>query len=233
MSGYIDFTIQSTENPKVMKFVANRPLIEGSLELDRNSDVSRVPLAKELFRYPFVSKIFITANFIAIAKEDIVEWDLVAGNVVNILLEIFEDFPEVILSKEEKVLFYAEKTPNPAVVKFVSENTLINGFLELKSLKEAQNVPLAKKLFQDFDFVREIFINDNFISVTKNDNINWEEAVPKIQQSIAEFYQTGQKISNIEGICEENQAENINKRAFTEIEEKINGILQDGQNCTT
>ena len=227
MGEYIDFIIQSTENPKVMKFVANRPLIEGSLELDRNSDVSNVPLAGELFQYPFVSKIFITANFIAIAKEDTVEWDLVADNVRNILLEVFENYPEVILSKDKKVLFYAEKTPNPSVVKFVSENSLINGFLELKSLQEAQNVPLAKKIFEDLDFVKEIFINDNFISITKTEKIVWEDAIPKIQQSLTQFFETGQKISNIEGIKEENQAEAINKRTFTEIEEKINGILQE------
>ena len=39
--------IQPTENPKVMKFVADRTLIEGSLELDRDSDISELPLAQD------------------------------------------------------------------------------------------------------------------------------------------------------------------------------------------
>ena len=61
--------IEPTENPKVLKFVADYNLIPGSLELDRNSDISEIPLAQELFNYPFVERIFITANFIAVAKQ--------------------------------------------------------------------------------------------------------------------------------------------------------------------
>ena len=75
--------IQTTENPKVMKFVADSTLIEGSLELDRNSDISELPLAQDLFNFPFISKIFITANFVAVAKEDTVEWEMVIQNLKN------------------------------------------------------------------------------------------------------------------------------------------------------
>ena len=56
-----------------MKFVADYNLIPGSLELDRSSDITEIPLAQELFNYPFVERIFITANFIAVAKQDTVE----------------------------------------------------------------------------------------------------------------------------------------------------------------
>lgn len=66
--------IEPTANPKVMKFVADYNLIPGSLELDANSDFSEIPLAKELFKFPFVEKVFITANFVAISKLDSVEW---------------------------------------------------------------------------------------------------------------------------------------------------------------
>ena len=58
--------IEPTANPNVMKFVADYTLIPGSLELDRTSDISEIPLAQELFNYPFVSKVFISANFVAI-----------------------------------------------------------------------------------------------------------------------------------------------------------------------
>lgn len=73
--------IEPTENPKVMKFVADYNLIPGSLELDRNSDISEIPLAQELFNYPFVERIFITANFVAVAKQDTVEWEHVAESL--------------------------------------------------------------------------------------------------------------------------------------------------------
>ena len=40
--------IEPTANPNVMKFVADYTLIPGSLELDRTSDISEIPLAQEL-----------------------------------------------------------------------------------------------------------------------------------------------------------------------------------------
>ena len=75
--------IEPTENPKVMKFVADYNLIPGSIELDRTSDITEIPLAQELFNYPFIERIFITANFIAVAKQDTIEWDMVVENLKN------------------------------------------------------------------------------------------------------------------------------------------------------
>ncbi len=218
--------IQNTENPNVIKFVADRTLISGSLELDRNSNISNIPLAQELFQYPFVKSIFITANFIAVAKENIVEWDLVTDNLRNIILESLDDFPEIIYTEEAVPIFYSEKTPNPSVIKFVSEHQLIDGFLELKSLQEAEKVPLAKKLFEEFSFVKEVFINDNFISITKTDDVSWEEITQKIQDFLSDFIKNGELVSKIEGI-QQNASKSVANKKFTETEEKINAILQE------
>ena len=218
--------IQNTENPNVIKFVTDRTLISGSLELDRNSNVSNVPLAQELFQYPFVKSIFITANFIAVAKENIVEWDLVADNLRNMILESLDDFPEIVYTEEAAPIFYSEKTPNPSVVKFVSKHQLLDGFLELKSLQEAEKVPLAKKLFEEFSIVKEVFINDNFISITKTDEVSWEEITQKIQNFLSDFIKNGESVSKIEGI-QQNASKSVANKEFTETEEKINAILQE------
>lgn len=223
-----NISIQTTDNPRVIKFVSIETLIEGSLELDRNSDVSHIPLAKELFNFPFITRLFITANFIAVAKEDSIEWDLVAMNLRNIIAESLEKYPKIILpKKEEKIIFYTEKTPNPEVVKFISEKQLINGFLELKSIDEAQDIPLAKSIFSNFNVVKEIFINDNYIAITKTENTNWEDITEKIQNHLQEFYQKEQNTQKIKGIFEKYQAQSFNNRGFTEIEEKINAIIQE------
>lgn len=219
-----EITIQSTENPRVIKFVANKTLIEGSLELDRMANVSHIPLAKELFNFPFISRIFITANFIAVAKQDVVEWDLVAENLKNIIAESLKNYPEIILPKNEKLIFFAEQTPNPEVVKFVTEIELIHGFLEFKSEDEAQDTPLAKELFKNFDFVKEVFINDNYIAVTKEETTDWTLVITPMKEMIEQFFEANPNI-NLVGIKENTQAENINNRAFTETEEKINAIL--------
>ena len=200
--------------------------LEGSLELDKNSDISHIPLAKELFNFPFITRLFITANFIAIAKDDSVEWDTIAMSLRDIIIENLEKSPEIILKKENKPIFFSEQTPNPEVMKFVSEKPIINGFLELKSSQEAQEIPLAKGLFQ-FDFVKEIFINDNYIAITKHENANWDNILDKIQNYLQDFFLNKQKAEKINGIFEKYQAQSFNNRGFTEIEEKINAILQE------
>ena len=219
-------SIQTTDNPRVIKFIADKILLEGSLELDKNSDVSHIPLAKELFNFPFITRLFITANFIAIAKDDSVEWDSIAMQLRDIILENINKNPQLIIKKDYKPIFFAENTPNPEVMKFVSEKPIINGFLEVKSSQEAREIPLAKGLFE-FDFVKEIFINDNYVAITKHENANWDNILDKIQNHLQDFFLNKQKSEKINGIFEKYQAQSFNNRGFTEIEEKINAILQE------
>ena len=113
--------IEPTENPKVMKFVADYNLIPGSLELDRTSDLSEIPLAQELFNYPFIERIFITANFIAVAKQDTVEWEFVTDSLKNIIEDQLLANPRIYRQKSKEANpVFAEMTQNPMVMKFVS-----------------------------------------------------------------------------------------------------------------
>ena len=93
--------IEPTENSKVMKFVADYNLMPGSLALDRTSDVSDLPLAKKLFVYPIKERIFITANFIAVAKQDGVQWENVVEPLKEIIEAELEANPRVYLQKEK------------------------------------------------------------------------------------------------------------------------------------
>lgn len=221
-----NITIQKTDNQNIIKFITPQTLIEGSLDLDRNSEIEHIPLAKELFNFPFINKIFITANFIAVGKENVVEWELIAPNLSNIIAESLENFPEIVLPKNDTIL-QLEQTPNPEVIKFVADRPLITGFLELKSKEDAKQVPLAKKLFEELDCIKEIFINDYYLSITKTENADWEQCLEPIQQCLSDFFHSGEKISHIEGIHQETQAQSINNRKFTETEEKINAILAE------
>lgn len=220
--------IEPTANPKVMKFVADYNLIPGSLELDRTSDISEIPLAQELFNYPFVEKIFITANFIAVAKQDNVEWEHVVGNLKNVIEDELLANPRVYKqTKRELFPIYAEMTPNPAVMKFVSQRFIVEGFLEAKSREEAEEIPLAKAIFDEFAFVKEVFISDNFVAVTKDDSVQWHEVMIAVRSLIAEFLQAGNKVSNIAPHKHENPIEKILNREYTENEQKISDILNE------
>ena len=220
--------IEPTENPKVMKFVADYNLIPGSLELDRSSDITEIPLAQELFNYPFVERIFITANFIAVAKQDTVEWEHVAESLKNVIEDELLANPRIYLqNKKEMYQIYAEMTPNPMVMKFVSTKILMDGFVEVKSREEATEVPLAKAIFDEFDFAKEVFISDNFVAVTKNVSVEWHEVMVAVRAFIADYLQNGGKISNLAPQKHENPVEKLINRDYTENEQKISDILNE------
>lgn len=220
--------IEATENPKVIKFVADYTLIPGSLELDRNSDISEIPLAQELFNYPFVDKIFITANFIAVAKQDNVEWEDVVQNLKNVIEDELLATPRIYRPKA-KIAYqiYAEMTPNPAVMKFVSSKLLLDGFVEVKSRTEAEGVPLAQAIFKNFDFAQEVFISDNFVAITKDDSVQWHEVMVPVRAFIAEYLQDGGEISKLSPQKHEDPVKKIINREYTDTEQKINDILNE------
>lgn len=220
--------IEPTENSKVMKFVADYNLMPGSLELDRTSDVSELPLAKKLFVYPFVERIFITANFIAVAKQDGVEWENVVEPLKEIIEAELEANPRVYLQKEKEMQqVFAEMTPNPMVMKFVSTKILLDGFVEVKSKDDAAEVPLAKAIFNEFDFTKEVFISDNFVAVTKNVSVEWHEVMVAVRTFITEYLQNGGEISNATPQKHESPVENLMNREYTETEQKISDILKE------
>lgn len=220
--------IEPTENPKVIKFVADYNLIPGSLELDRSSDISEIPLAQELFNYPFVERVFITANFVAVAKQDTVEWEHVVESLKNVIEDELLANPRIYLQKKKELYeIYAEMTPNPNVMKFVSNKLLLEGFVEVKSRDQADEVPLAQAIFNEFDFTKEIFISDNFVAVTKDNSVEWHEIMMAVRGFIAEYLQTGGVISTIEAQRHENPVEKIINRDYTDDEQKISDILNE------
>ena len=211
-----------------MKFVTDYTLIPGSLELDRDSDISEIPLAQELFNYPFVNRIFITANFIAVAKEDTVEWEHVAESLKNIIEDELLANPRIYLQKKKEMYqIYSEMTPNPAVMKFISSKMLMDGFIEVKNREEADEVPLAKELYEAFDFVKEIYVSDNFVAVTRDGQFEWHEIMNQVRSFIAEFLQAGKTISIAEPHQHENPVLKIINREYTNDEQKISDILNE------
>ncbi|SFI17101.1 NifU family protein [Halpernia frigidisoli] len=220
--------IEPTENKKVMKFVTDYTLIPGSVELDRDSDLSEIPLAKELFKFPFVEKIFITANFIAIAKQDSVEWEHVIEGLKNIIEDELLANPRIYQQKKRELFqVYSEMTPNPNVMKFVSNRFLMEGFVEVKTKESSVVVPLAEALYNEFDFVKEVFISDNFVAVTKDETVQWHEVMVAVRALISDFLQEGKTVSHAKPQSHEKPVENLIERDYTETEQKISDILNE------
>ena len=81
---------------------------------------------------------------------------------------------------------YAESTPNPTTMKFVANKKLVDHSVEAKSPEEAKKINIAQKLFM-FPFVENVFLSNNFISITKNRSVEWEDIAMQLREFILDF----------------------------------------------
>lgn len=92
------------------------------------------------------------------------------------------------------VTVYAESTPNPSALKFVSSRMLLfEGSAEFHHPSETANCPLAGGLFA-FSGVKSVFISSNFITVTKEGEIDWYEITNILREYIRGFLMSGEKV---------------------------------------
>ncbi|MFK8036822.1 MAG: NifU family protein [Crocinitomicaceae bacterium] len=94
------------------------------------------------------------------------------------------------------VTLYAEMTPNPLTMKFVSNKHLVlsDNNVVFDSLEQAKGYsPLAEALF-NFPFVDAVFMATNFITVTKTDNIDWDFIVMELREFIREWIASGKEV---------------------------------------
>ncbi len=228
----VKINIQETSNETILKFNANTVLINGgSYEYNNIDEAKNSPLAQQLFYLPFVKKIFITANFIAIQRYDIVAWsdveEEVSEQIATYLQAGKSAVNEEAKTKKEAIEVYAEVTPNPAVMKFGSNKALTQTDVEFKNIDEASaSSPLAKALFT-FPFVKEIFISENYISITKYDMVEWNEVHQELRTFIRTYLQEGKTI--ISEIIAKKDKETIEtpKEDLDETSSKIVDILDE------
>jgi len=92
---------------------------------------------------------------------------------------------------------YAESTPNPSTMKFVSNKYLVidGQDYEYGLDDDTKDSPLAAKLL-NFPFISNVFIASNFISITKTDIIDWEDVIAQIREFLADFLNSGGQVIN-------------------------------------
>jgi Fe-S cluster biogenesis protein NfuA len=84
-----------------------------------------------------------------------------------------------------------ESTPNPATLKFLPGQTVLElGTADFPNLDAAQKSPLAKRIFATGG-VAGVFFGTDFVTVTKADGAEWDHIKPAILGAIMEHYQSG------------------------------------------
>ncbi len=197
-------TIVETNNPAILKFDTNHFITNSTnYEYKDIDEAKNSPLAQQLFYLPFVKTVYIASNFIALERFSIVEWDDVKDEVAQQLVEYLNGGePIVYENKDPKKIpatVYAESTPNPAVMKFVANKTIVPTAFEFKNIDEAKDSALAKKLFH-LPYVKEVFFDENYVSVSKYDVADWNEITYDIREMIRNFIADGQEVVSAESV---------------------------------
>lgn len=188
-------TIKETQNPTILKFEFPEFITNGrNYEFKNIDETKNSPLAQKLFYLPFVKTVYISGNFVAIERFSIVEWSDVQEEVASQIEAFVIDGGKILIedttAKKIPISVYGETTPNPATLKFVVNRKITTQALECKNIDEAQASPLAKELFK-FPFVKEIFIDENYISITKYEVASWDEITLEMRTFIKEFIENG------------------------------------------
>ena len=189
-------TIKETQNPAILKFEFPDFITQNeSFEFKNIDEAGISPLAQQLFYLPFVKTVYISGNFIAIERFSIVEWNDVKDAVAEQIEKFVADGGIIIKQEDNKVkkqpiTVYGETTPNPSALKFVVSKMLTRTAVEFKNIDQTASSPLAKELFK-FPYVKEIFIDENYISVTKYDINNWDEITLELRSYIKQFIENG------------------------------------------
>jgi Fe-S cluster biogenesis protein NfuA len=189
-------TIKETQNPAILKFEFPDFITQNeNFEFKNIDEAGASPIAQQLFYLPFVKTVYISGNFIAVERFSIVEWEDVKEAVAEQIEKFVNDGGIIIKQDENKakkqpITVYGETTPNPSALKFVVSRMLTRTAIEFKNIDQTAASPLAKELFK-FPYVKEIFIDENYISVTKYDVNNWDEITLELRSFIKQFIENG------------------------------------------
>ncbi len=179
------------------KFVLNQNTgTKEILHFKNIDDAKGAPLIQQLFYLPFVKSVSLHENYLEVERFEILEWEDVIEEV-RVQLENYLNDGGVILkdvnNDKVPVSIYAESTPNPSVMKFVANKKLVSESVEFKNIDEAKHSPFAQKLFH-FAYVKDVFMSENYVSITKFDIKNWDEVMMEIREFVRTFIENGNTI---------------------------------------
>ncbi|MBG6186351.1 MULTISPECIES: NifU family protein [Flavobacterium] len=228
-------TIKETQNPTILKFEFQDFITQNeSFEFKNIDEAKTSPLAQQLFYLPFVKTVYISGNFIAIEKYSIVEWDDVKDAVAEQMEKFVNDGGTIITvdenkTKKQPVTVYGETTPNPSALKFVVSKMLTKNAIEFKNIDQTAASPLAKELFK-FPYVKEIFIDENYISVTKYEINDWQEITLELRSFIKQYIENGGTVLDENYVAAVTAEETVKAKEFDNLDvtsQQIINILEE------
>lgn len=122
-------------------------------------------------------------------------------------------------------VFY-QATPNPDSMKFIVDRPVSSENVNFTSAEQAARSPLAIKIL-GFPWAAGVFIGANFVTVTKQNWVEWEILADPLSDLIREHISSGQTVVNAEGAAPSGSATDEDQPGDSEIVLKIKKILRE------
>ncbi len=121
------------------------------------------------------------------------------------------------------ITIYTEANPNPNSMKFMLNFMLMADGITLDFVTEedAEKSPLAKELLA-LDYVERVFFMSNFITITKKEEVKWEEISPVLRSFIKNYLEAKKPV-----FSEDLPEQEITINTDSEAVKKIKGVLDE------
>jgi len=102
--------LEANPNPNSLKFVANFMLVSEGKSYDFPDVVAAksAPLANELFKFDYVTRVFYMSNFITVTKSQTVEWAEIQEELKSFIKNYIESDQPLLSHEEEDVKEFTE-----------------------------------------------------------------------------------------------------------------------------
>jgi Fe-S cluster biogenesis protein NfuA len=130
-----------------------------------------------------------------------------------------------------------ESTPNPATLKFLPGQTVLDaGTADFPTNETAGDSPLATRIFA-ISGVAGVFFGTDFVTVTKDEAVAWDHIKPAILGAIMEHYQSGQPVMTGEAVSGHAAHDGPDGEIVGQIKELLDtrvrpAVAQDGGDIT-
>lgn len=210
--------IKYTADPTIVQLEAPVVLVKGNYQYSKGDNTQDSPLAGELLRLPFIKTVYFSANFIALQSTGNIHWEEVTPELVGqietalsqgeALVYVPGEETQEAAPKRIPVTIYVESTPNPMAMKFVANKKLVSRPYEFKTIEEAENSPLAQVLF-GFDFVKSVFFDANYVSITRLPRSTpWEEVMMETREFLRQYLMEGKTVVKV-AVSEEDRPKGL------------------------
>lgn len=109
---------EMTPNPQTLRFVTNCELTETPTDYKTAQETSQAPLARKLFGFPWTSGVFIGRDFVAVTKQDWVDWETLTEPLAGLIQEHLER-GEVVMHPPAVEAVVADDSADVAAIKKV------------------------------------------------------------------------------------------------------------------